>query len=580
MRYDLISPQDARTIAGLFRERLRRSPDAVAYHQFDAASQRFRDYTWLEMAALVGRWQEALAREGYARGDRIAIQLRNSVEWAACDIAALGLGLIVVPLYANDRADNAAFILRDSGARFLLIENDEAWRTLAPALEGCEALSRVVSLQSIADASDDRVRALDDWFAASGEFRVADVPQDELATIVYTSGTTGPPKGVMLTHRNILWNADSCLRAVVVSTQDVFLSFLPLSHALERTVGYYVPMMAGASVAFARSVAQLADDFLQVRPTIVISVPRVFERVCARIKSQLRSPAKRKLFDFAVAVGWQRFLRTQGRGGWNARELLWPVLRRLVAQKVMDRMGGRLRMAICGGARLAPETAHVFIGLGLPLLQGYGMTETSPVISTNRLEDNEPESVGAPLHEVEARIGPNQELLVRSPGVTAGYWRNSEATARLIEPDGWLHTGDCARIEHGRIFITGRLKEIIVLANGEKLPPADMEAAIGDDPLFEQVMIVGEGRPYLSALVVLNSEAANVAHDENAEGEILEHIGRQLTAFPGYAQVRRAAVCAEPWTIDNGLMTPSLKLKRTRILEQYQETIERLYAGH
>ena len=580
MRHDTISPRDAQTLAGLFKERLHRSAQATAYRHFDATSQGFRDYSWAEMGAFIGRWQEAFLREGYAPGDRIAIQLRNSIEWVACDIAALGLGLVVVPLYANDRADNAVYILRDSGARFLLIENEEAWTALSPALRDCGALTRIVTLKAISDCRDERVRALHDWLASEGEFRTLNAAPQDLATIVYTSGTTGPPKGVMLTHANILWNAQSCLRAVAVSTEDVFLSFLPLSHALERTVGYYLPVMAGATVAFSRSVAQLGDDFQQVRPTIVISVPRVFERVCARIKAQLRSPLRRKLFHLAVRVGWGRFLRQQGRGAWHARELLWPLLHALVATKVMDRMGGRLRMAICGGARLAPETAHVFIGLGLPLLQGYGMTEASPVISTNRFEDNEPQSVGRPLDDVEARIGTNQELLVRSPGVTAGYWCNAEAAARLVDADGWLHTGDCAHMVDGRIHITGRLKEIIVLANGEKLPPGDMEAAIAEDPLFEQVMIVGEGRPYLSALVVLNGDAANMPHDANAEGEILQHIGRQLAAFPGYAQVRRAAVCVEGWTIDNGLMTPSLKLKRTRILERYQDTIERLYAGH
>jgi long-chain acyl-CoA synthetase len=256
-----------------------------------------------------------------------------------------------------------------------------------------------------------------------------------------------------------------------------------LSHMLERTLGYYIPMMTGATVAYARSVPQLGEDLVTIRPTILISVPRIYERVYARIQEQLatKSGFARKLFETTVNAGWERFLIQQGRAAWSPKMLLWPLLNVLVARKILHKLGGRLRVAIAGGAALAPHIAKTFIGLGLPLIQGYGLTETSPIISGNKVGDNIPDSVGEPLDGVRVRVADNGELLVKGDGVMLGYWNSPEATQRIIDADGWLHTGDQVRIESGHIFITGRLKEIIVLANGEKVAPGDMEQAIAAD---------------------------------------------------------------------------------------------------
>jgi long-chain acyl-CoA synthetase len=270
------------------------------------------------------------------------------------------------------------------------------------------------------------------------------------------------------------------------------------------------------------------------------------------------------------------------------------LLDKLVAGKIMARLGGRMRIAAAGGAPLPPAIAKVFVGLGLNLLQGYGLTETSPIIACNIAGDNEPASVGLPLRNVEVRIGENDELLTRGPCVMLGYWDNPEATRQLIDAGGWLHTGDKARIERNHIHITGRLKEIIVLSNGEKVPPADMEMAIALDPLFEQVMVFGDSRPYLGAIIVLNAEhwkalANTLAIDpddaaslksEVLEQAVLERLAGRLGEFPGYAQVRHAACTLEPWTVDNGLITPTMKLKRDRILARYANDIATLYAGH
>jgi long-chain acyl-CoA synthetase len=416
-----------------------------------------------------------------------------------------------------------------------------------------------------------------------------------LATIVYTSGTTGRPKGVMLSHQNILQNVKSCLGAFDVFTDDVFLSFLPLSHTFERTVGYYLTMVAGSEVAFARSIPQLAEDFRSVRPTVIVSVPRIYERLHATIRSQLRdaSGMKRRLFDFAHRTGWSVFEWRQGRGSWKPAFLAWPILRRLVAAKLLARLGGRLRLAISGGAALNPHIAHAFLGLGLPICQGYGLTEAAPVVSVNRLDRNDPASIGAVLPGIEIAFGEQSALLVKGPNVMMGYWNNPEATAKVLSEDGWLDTGDQARIEEGLLYITGRLKEIIVMANGEKVPPVDMELAIQLDPLMEQVLIVGESKPFLGALVALNmdewrklAQANGLPDDPNGPGRekaekfVVARIARLIGEFPGYAQVRRVALFSDKWTVENGFLTPTLKLKRKQIVDRYRDRLGDIYRGH
>ncbi|WP_373509079.1 AMP-binding protein, partial [Thiocapsa sp.] len=266
----------------------------------------------------------------------------------------------------------------------------------------------------------------------------------------------------------------------------------------------------------------------------------------------------------------------------------------LVGAKIRARFGGRLRVAVCGGAPLAPDIARIFIGLGVPLVQGYGLTETSPVISVSPLKDNIPESVGRPLPGLEYRIGDLHELIVRSPGIMSGYWNQPQATAEVVDGEGWLRTGDQVRVRDGHIFITGRIKDVLVLANGEKVPPADIEMAITGDPLFEQVLVIGEGRPFLSALVVLNPEAYTevakaeglpadpMAADADGRLEPILHnrIESRLTGFPGHAKIRRVALAACPWSIENDRMTPTMKLKRAKILADYREALTRLYVGH
>jgi len=597
---DLIPVDHAKTLDGLFLRRIERSPERPAYRYFER-DQGWRVLTWREMGDRVALWRQALAGESLEIGDRVAMLLRNGPEWVLFDQAALSLGLVTVPLYTDDRPDNAAYILEDAAVKVLLIQDAGRWKRLAEAIGDSPWPQRVIILESGPAANelaahDTRVRVAASWLSdRAPPLSRRDGDPHALATIVYTSGTTGRPKGVMLSHQNILTNAHAVLRLVDVYSEDLFLSFLPLSHMLERTAGYYLPMMAGATVAYARSVAQLAEDLQRIRPTVIIAVPRIFERIYRRIDDQLQArPAPvRWLFRLAVASGWRAFLREQGRAGWHLCLLLWPFLKRQVGAPVLQKLGGRLRAAVSGGAPLPIGVARTFIGLGLPLIQGYGLTETSPVISFNPLDDNLPESVGVPIPGVEVRLGDHDELLVKGENLMQGYWNDPEATARVMTHDGWLHTGDRARIQDGHLFITGRIKDILVLSNGEKVSPADLEIAIGLDPLFDQVMVVGEGQSYLSAILVLNADLwpgiaqehgldpnlAESLHDAQLHKNLIKRIRLALSDFPGYTKIRRVTLTLEPWSIENGLLTPTMKIKRNRIIEHHAAAIASMYGG-
>ena len=588
---------DSATIADIFALRCRSSPNAPAYRQFDSASKEWKGVDWREVGDRVARMREGFRREGLQPGERIAVMLKNSINWVVADQGAFAHGLVTVPLFVDDRPDNVAFILNDANVKVLVIDGEEHWKRLKTVREQLLTIQRIVTMKPVSDADEPRLVSLADWLpAAAGSYQRAPVTGSELATIVYTSGTTGKPKGVMLSHRNILANVQSGLAVYDVYPEDIFLSFLPLSHMFERTCDYYLNVVSGASMVFSRSIPQLAEDFRIVQPTIIFSVPRIYEKFLAAINDQLKSasPAKRKLFDFAVDVGWGRFEHLNGRGAWKASFLLWPILKRLVAEKLLARLGGKLRFAIAGGAALSPAVSKVFVGLGLQICQGYGLTEAAPLLSVNLLEKNDPGSVGVAVPGVELKTGENNVLLAKGPNIMMGYWNNPEATRAVLSDDGWLNTGDQVKIdEKGFIHITGRLKEIIVMGNGEKIPPVDMELAIQLDPLFEQVLVYGEAKPYLSAIVVLNdAEWGRVAVDakldpkldgegkEKSEKFLVARIGKQIKTFPGYALVRKVAVAREKWTIDNGLMTPTLKLKRNLIFQKYAPAIDNMYKGH
>ncbi len=550
-------------LADLLFARVRETPDAPAYRQFD--SGEWRDLSWAQVGREVARWQAALRRQNLRPGDRVALCLHNRVEWVMFDQAALSLDLVTVPLYFDDRPDNMAWCLNDSGARLLLLEDAMLWPRLRDQVKSIE---RAICLQG-KTGSDQRLIRLDEWLTSAEAPALARpmAKADDLATIVYTSGTTGRPKGVMLSHGNILTNVKAAVRAIPAYASDRFLSFLPLSHMFERSCGYYFAICVGAQTVYARSISLLADDMREQRPTVIISVPRIFERIYSRMQGTMANGSlKRRLFENAVNVGWRRFrCQASRRDRW-----FWPVLKFLVARKLYHRLGGRIRLIVVGGAAFAPHLARVFVGLGLPIIQGYGLTETAPVLAANRLgKKNDPASVGQALEGIELRCDENGELLARGPNIMRGYWNNPEATAAMIDKEGWLHTGDQATLRGGYVYITGRVKDIIVLSNGEKVSPADAEQAILRDAAFEQVMMIGEGWPKLGLLVVSQIKD---------KVQLCARANVQLHDFPGYVRIHHIARLEEPWTVENGLLTPTLKSKRKEIEQRFASEIKAMYA--
>lgn len=584
------------TIPALFHKRVLKTPLAPAYTAYNNTDDVWYSLNWREMAELVGRWIKAFKTEDVKRGDRVALMLSNGINWSAFDLAAQSLGLIVVPLYSNDRADNVAYILEHTGSKLFLLNGVSFWNTLTSSTDEhhFEFLDRVIVVDGeIGNIVDSKVISLHDWLPDTADDYEADqVAPEDTATIVYTSGTTGRPKGVMLSHRNIIDNAGAGLASIDIFPEDVFLSFLPLSHMLERTAGYYLPMIAGSSIAYARSIQELSDDLISIKPTVLVAVPRIFERLYAKLMIGIskQSPLMRALFELATKTGWHDHLVQQNQKSWTPEMLLQPLLHRLVGRKVQKKLGGKLRVVISGGAPLSFEVAQVLIGLGLPIYQGYGLTEASPVISVNRVKDNNPDTVGLVLPGLEVCTSPDGELLVKGSSVMQGYWRNQKATREVINEEGWLHTGDIAKLEGNHLKIVGRVKDILILSNSEKVSPTDMETAIGNDPLFEQSMIVGEGRPYLTLLAVLNQEMwyqlaekldispeDSSLLDEQVRAAIMKRVEQSLHSFPGFAWVKNISISLNPWTVEQGFLTPTLKLKRKNILSAMRDEIDRMY---
>jgi len=608
-RRDINLPSDlasVRTLPELFAWRVAASPDREAYRQYDEANARWLGSTWREVDGRVSRFAAALAAESLAPGARVAILLPNGLDAVCIDQAVLALGGVPVPMHALDNPASIAYILSDSEASLLVATSDAQWQAIAATGLPLPALRHVVVAQSGSPAvpAGDAVPVvtLDGWLCNVPPVVASPAERSprsgDLAALVYTSGTTGRPKGVMLTHDNVVSNTKAVLQRVAPSANDVFLSFLPLSHTFERTAGYYAPMAGGCCVAFARSARQLPEDLRTVRPTILVSVPRIYERVLLGIQARLSGSAlKTGLFSLAQATGWRRFRRAQGllrddalRAAVDA--CVWPALDAMVARPLRRQFGGRLRLAVSGGAALSLPVARCFLALGVPIVQGYGMTETSPIVAANAPDDNDPATVGRVVPGVEVRIGENRELLVRGPNVMRGYWKRDEDTARAFV-DGWLRTGDQAAIEAGRVRILGRVKEIIVTSTGEKIAPADLELAITADHSFEAACVFGDNRPFIACVVVLNVTywmglAVSLRLDPKDPGSlqsrpaceaVLQRIRDLTRGFPYYAQPRGVVLSLEPWTVENTLLTPTLKLKRANIASRFESEIARLYSA-
>ena len=546
-----------------------------------------------------------LAALGIKRGDRVALLSENRPEWSITDFAILSLGAVNVPIYTTQAIDQIRYILTDSGARAIFISNRRLYKHARQAIErlgflenliffdneGSEAVERAMSLDALEEMGREQVRQTPLAFA---EHLSAVRPQD-LATIIYTSGTTGEPKGVMLTHNNFISNVLAITDGLPISSTDVALSVLPLSHIFERT-GFYVFCYNGMSVYYAASFDQVGENLREVRPTVMTAVPRLFEKVYHRIvkKGMSEKGWKRRVFLRAMAVG-QRYAELKDKHQRVPRTLALQqkIASRLVFSKWREGVGGRLRYFVSGGAPLSPALSYSFLAAGIPVLQGYGATETC-IVSANRPENNQVGSVGLPFAGIELAIAEDGEIMVRGPNVMKGYYGQPEATAAVMK-DGWFATGDVGHLdEGGRLYITDRKKDLFKLSNGKYIAPQLIESLLKQSEFVSQVVVVGTGRKQPAALIVPEWEA--VKQELSATESDFPQDRKELSQFPAaikivqrdvagltseladYERIRRVALLAEEFTIDNGELTPTLKVKRRVIDEKFGDLIEDLYS--
>ncbi len=543
---------------------------------------------------------------GVRRGDRVAIFAESRVEWALADLAILGLGAVTVPIYATVTGPQCAALLRNSGAKVAFVSNAAQRDKLRAERGSTPNLCAIIVMDAPGDAAHTGEVSWNDLVARGAEQRqrepemfrqaIADIVPNDLATIIYTSGTTGEPKGAMLSHANIASNVASSLKVFGLTPNDTSLSFLPLSHIFERMGGFYAMLGGGVTIAYAESMETVATNAMEVRPTIITGVPRFYEKVYARVMegAAARPPIARALFHWALGIGAQRAqAKFAGRNPspWVALQL--GIADRLVLSKIRARVGGRLRYGVSGGAPLAPNVMEFFFAIGIPIVEGYGLTETSPVITLNPPGSEMPGSVGRAIPGVEVRIGAEGEILTRGPHVMLGYYHNTEATNAAIR-DGWFHTGDVGRIdERGYVFITDRLKDLLVTAGGKKVAPQPVEAALKESRWISEAVLLGDRRPYIVCLLVpdfaaLDAEAASRGWDEvsdrarflarpDVRALFQAEITRVNTGRSSFEQIKKFALLENELTQHNGELTPSLKVKRRVVTERYKELIEGMY---
>lgn len=594
-----------RTLPRLFAEAVEKGRDRPAYHEkFDG---RWQVTSFTRLRERVHGVARYLIDRGLEPGDRAALIAHNCTEWPVVDMGMHHAAVANVPIYPSSSAEQILYILADSGARVAFVENPKQLAKLREIRDRAPSLVEVVVLRPGDQALEEGERALADIEAEYSarlelddgiEARVGALVPEDLASIVYTSGTTGHPKGVMLRHMNFAHNTEAANRLIHMDERDIHLSFLPLSHVLERTVGYYVPLFTNCQVYFAESQEKLRENLLEVRPTFMTSVPRLYEKIRDGIVGRAHAAGgfKRSLFEWSIEVGRLRACEIQGgvAPGMAGKVCLW-IADRLVFEKIRAAFGGRLRFFLSGGAPLARDLGEFFLGAGVRILEGYGLTETSPMIAANRPDLIRLGTVGKPVWGVQVKIAADGEILARGPNVMQGYFGNDEATGEAIDADGWFHTGDVGEITpEGCVRITDRKKNLLVLSNGKNVAPAPIEGKLLNSPFITQSVVLGDNRNFVAALVVpdhqaLKRHAAEALGVQTEDVEelcqapavnafVLQEVHRLAVGFNPYEVPKKICLLPRELTEAAGELTPTLKVKRKVIMERYGPLIEALYA--
>ncbi len=589
------------TIPELFEKVVREHPRSDCF-SYKSASGRYVNISsqaaWEKVKAL-GR---ALAELGVGHGHKVAILAENRFEWALADLAVLGLGAIDIPLYPSLMPEAIAWILEDCRPEIILLSGPAQAEKIAAVRARLPFLRHVVSFDPVslpgAVTMEELITRGQRLLQEQGDLPPVALAKHDIASIIYTSGTTGSPKGVLLTHGNFVSNVLAADGLALVGPKDRALSFLPLSHVLERMGGFYLMLNAGAGIAYAEGVDTVPQDLLVVRPTVVVSVPRLFEKIYARVLgTALAGPAIRKhLFFWAKRQG-ERY----GRLKRERKPIHWwigtkfRVADRLVFSKLRARTGGRLRFFVSGGAPLAPDINEFFYAAGMVILEGYGLTESSPVLAANTFEHFRIGSVGPALPGTEIRIAQDGEILARGPQIMPGYYNNPAATRETIDDQGWLHTGDIGHLDaDGFLYITDRKKDLIITAGGKNVAPQPIENSFKHNRYVSQVMVIGDRRPYLACLLVPNFENLVKYANRRKIGftdlsglvkhpEIVAMYDRQLArvnaTLSSFEQVKRCVILDHDFTLEDGELTPTMKVRRRVVQEKYRAQIDAMYAA-
>jgi len=591
------------SVARVFWKRIEESGKAPA--QMVKRGGEWQTLTWDDVGGIVRDVALGLVALRRQPGDTVALLSQSRAEWVQADFAILSTGSVTVPIYPTYTPEQIAYIVNDAEARTLIVENPDQLAKALQVRDQMPLLEQIVVIQGLAEGSAAALaweelrrsgRAQAERLEDVLRKRIAAISAEDTATIVYTSGTTGPAKGVVQTHGNHLAMLRACAQVTPVQPGDVHLLFLPLAHSFSRLDSYNA-VYRGLITAFAESMDRVADNLRQIRPHYICSVPRVFEKVYAGVlaKVQSGSPIKRKLFSWAVGVG-REVSRLEQAGKPLPR---WLALKRwladrLVFSKLHQALGGRLRFAVSGGAALSKEVAEFFHAVGIPVLEGYGLTETCPVLTFNRLQSFKFGSVGRAIPGVELRFAADGEILARGANIaTRGYLRKPEATAEAFDVAGWFHTGDIGRLdEEGFLFITDRKKDLIVTSGGMNIAPQYIENLFGGDHLISHVMVYGDRRAYPVALIVVSADGlATFAREQGIpitdyagltrHPVVIERVGRIVeqknVQLASYAKIKKFALLPAEFSQESGELTPTLKLKRKVVAEKYEDILESLY---
>ena len=567
---------------------------------------KYRGINYQEFEEQTENFAFGLAALGIKKGDKVAISSENRPEWVYSDMAILGLGAMDVPLYPSLTSDSQEFILNNSESVGIIVSNKFQMNKTLKIRHNCKKIKYVIVLneKDIEDSKSNNIYSFKEVQEMGIKYKelnpdlfkesVKSINENDICTLIYTSGTTGAPKGVMLTHKNIVSNVHGALESIPISSKDVFLSFLPLCHIFERMSGYYTGFACAGTVYYAESIETVSQNILEAKPTIITTVPRLFERIYSKIIKNVEKEAvhKQKIFYWAVEIG-KKYSKAKKENNIPLKlKLNYRIADKLVFSKLKEKMGGRLRFFVSGGAPLSREMGEFFESIGIIILEGYGLTESSPVIAVNRVDDYKFGTVGKVMPGVQVKIASDGEILVKGPNVMQGYFKNKIETNESIK-DGWLHTGDIGVFDSdGFLMITDRKKHLFKTSGGKYIAPAPIENLFLTSKYIDQFMLIGNHRMFLSALIVPDFESIKeyadshkIDYSDTAElinkKEIYDLIDKEISSLQkklaNYEKVRKFRILDKPFTIESGEITPSLKLKRKFVEERYAYLIEGMY---